>query len=124
MSEQIEKVEAEEESAVDMPPIPWLVHESDMARLERVKDQTIAELKEEVENVKEDKKMLFKGMMAAIILCVIMLIGFLVYEAQYDTYSYQQDGAGFNNINTGEQGDVFGSEDAYQAQEERQAEGS
>ena len=124
MADNLENVEnvndTETLNAVDMPPIPYLVHEADMARLERVKDQTIAELKEEVANTKEDSKKFFKGMIAAFILMALMLTGFLIYEAQFDTYSYQQDGAWLNNINTGEQGDVFGSEAAREAQAERQ----
>lgn len=34
------------------------------------------------------------------------LCGIGVYFYSYDTVTYAQDGSGYNNINTGEQGDV------------------
>ena len=45
----------------------------------------------------------FFAMLAALILA---LAGFLWYISQYDYISYQQDGDGFNNINTQVQGSV------------------
>ena len=52
-----------------------------------------------------------KRLFIALITCIILLfasnVAWLVYESMYDTISYEQDGAGLNNINTGEQGDVM-----------------
>lgn len=36
-----------------------------------------------------------------------IVAAFLIYLYQYDFQSYSQDGNGYNNINTGEQGDVY-----------------
>ena len=42
---------------------------------------------------------------------VIYSIGYYIYDvyidSQYDTIEYVQDGQGYNNINTGTQGDVL-----------------
>ena len=32
--------------------------------------------------------------------------GWLIYESQFATISYEQDGEGINNVNIGEQGDL------------------
>lgn len=37
---------------------------------------------------------------------IAIVVAFLVYLYQYDFQSYNQDGNGYNNINTGTQGDV------------------
>lgn len=69
--------------------VPYIVHEGEMARAER-----------------RDKRQ----WVVIIVLIFALLasnIGWLVYESQFDTYSYSQDGEGLNNINTGEQGDVL-----------------
>ena len=50
-------------------------------------------------------------------------IGWLVYESQFETYTYDytQDGEGLNNINTGEQGDVlYGPKAENKGQEEKE----
>ena len=33
-------------------------------------------------------------------------VGWIVYESQFETVSYTQDGEGINNVNVGEQGDI------------------
>lgn len=38
---------------------------------------------------------------------IAIVAAFLIYLYQYDFQSYSQDGNGYNNINTGEQGDVY-----------------
>jgi len=46
--------------------------------------------------------------------------GFVVFLSQYEFESYTQDGNGYNNINTGEQGDVINGTDIPKGdQEER-----
>lgn len=75
--------------------VPFIVFESEMARAER-----------------RDKRQ----WIIIIVLIFSFLasnIGWLIYESQFDTYSYEysQDGEGLNNINTGAQGDVlYGAE--------------
>lgn len=56
------------------------------------------------------------------LLAMILLIvgGFIWYLNQYEFESYVQDGSGYNNINTGEQGDVInGAEIPYSEEKER-----
>jgi hypothetical protein len=51
-----------------------------------------------------------KRLIAIIVLVIVLLvgsnIGWLVYESQFETISYEQDGEGINNVNVGEQGDL------------------
>ena len=64
-----------------------------------------------LEELKRQNKRLMITLMIVIILWAFTTAGFLVYLNQYDTVSYAQDGEGYNNINTGDQGDVInGSE--------------
>ena len=68
--------------------IPYVAHESTMARAERV----------------------IKRQWIAIVLLICMLFGafglFVWYESQFETMTYEQDGEGINNVNYGEQGDL------------------
>lgn len=57
---------------------------------------------------------LWIALIVAIVLVFLSNGAWLLYESLYDTISYSQDGAGLNNINTGEQGDVYGAEDENQ----------
>lgn len=68
--------------------VPYIVHESSMARMER--------------QVK-------RGWIALIVALVMLFgsnIGWLIYESQFETFYYEQDGEGINNVNLGEQGDL------------------
>lgn len=68
--------------------VPYIVHESSMARMER--------------QVK-------RGWIALIVALVMLFgsnIGWLIYEIQFETFYYEQDGEGINNVNLGEQGDL------------------
>lgn len=84
--------------------VPYIVYEGEMARAER-----------------RDKRQ----WVVIIILIAALLasnIGWLVYESQFETYTYTQDGDGLNNINSGgEQGDVvlYGAETENQEEEKR-----
>lgn len=79
--------------------IPFFAHESAMARMER------------------QIKRLWIALLIAIVALFASNIAWLYYESQFVTISYEQDGEGLNNINTGKQGDVFGAESAREAQE-------
>lgn len=57
---------------------------------------------------------LWIALIVAIVLIFASNGAWLLYESLYDTISYTQDGAGLNNINTGEQGNVYGTEDKNQ----------
>ena len=49
---------------------------------------------------------------------IALFAGFLLFLYQYDFVSYTQDGSGYNNINTGEQGDVTNGAEADYSEEE------
>ena len=69
--------------------VPYIVHESSMARMERQ----------------------IKRLWIALIVVIAMLFasnaGWLIYDSQFATISYEQDGEGINNVNIGEQGDLI-----------------
>lgn len=79
--------------------VPYIVHESEMARADR------------------REKRLWVVIIILIAALFLSNIGWLIYESQFETYYYEQDGDGINNINSGEQGDVL-YEPAGQVQEE------
>ena len=68
--------------------VPYVVHESTVARMERI----------------------IKRQWIALIVAICMLFGafglFVWYESLYETISYEQDGEGINNVNLGKQGDL------------------
>ncbi len=81
--------------------IPYIVYEAETARQERH----------------------IKRMWIALIIAIAMLfasnIGWLIYESQFETITYEQDGGGINNVNVGEQGDIInGAESEVQEEEE------
>ena len=81
--------------------IPLIAHESDMTRMER------------------QLKRMWIIVIISISLLALTNLAWLLYECQYSTISYQQDGEGLNNINTGIQGDVdYGSESESKIPEE------
>ena len=63
--------------------VPYIVHESSMARMERQ----------------------IKRLWIALIVCIAMIFAcnaaWLVYESQYETFYYEQDGEGTNIIGDG-----------------------
>ena len=82
--------------------VPYIVHESSMARMERQ----------------------IKRLWIALIVSVCMLFasnaGWLIYESQFETITYEQDGEGINDVNYVEQGDLNnGAESENQAKEEK-----
>jgi hypothetical protein len=74
----------------------------------------IKEVQFVVESIQARHERTLKRLIIALIVTIVLLfasnMAWLYYESQFDTYSYEQDGAGLNNINTGEQGDIYGAE--------------
>jgi hypothetical protein len=67
--------------------VPYIVHESSMARMERqIKRLWIA---------------LIVAIIAAVIAPLTVHFGWLHYESQFETYEYTQDGEGTNIIGDG-----------------------
>lgn len=73
-------------------PVPYIAHEYMMVRMER------------------QIKRLWIALVIAILSTLITNLAWIYYESQFETVSYSQDGEGLNNINTGSQGDIYGSE--------------
>ena len=94
-----------EESNKELASVPYLVYESAQARAERT------------------AKRLTIALIVAIILIFASNALWLYEWCQYDyvgdetTEMYHQDGSGYNNINTGSQGDVTNGADVYQNNE-------
>ena len=81
--------------------VPYIVHELSIARMERH----------------------IKRLWISLVICIAMLFAcnaiWLIYESQFETIAYEQDGDGINNVNIGEQGDLNnGAESEDQTQEE------
>jgi hypothetical protein len=94
------KVYTEDEK---MLTVPYVAHQSAAARQERQ----------------------MRRMWIVILLLICALIGtnlaWIIYESQFETITYEQDGAGINNVNYGEQGDLNnGAESQNQAQTQEQ----
>lgn len=82
--------------------VPYIVHESSMARIER------------------QIKRLWIALIVAVCLLFASNAVWLIYESQFETITYEQDGEGINNVNYGEQGDLNNcAESENQAQEEK-----
>ena len=80
--------------------VPYIVHESSMARMERQ----------------------IKRLWIALIVCIAMIfacnVAWLAYESQFETFYYEQDGEGTNIIGDGN--DVNnGAESEVQEEEEK-----
>lgn len=59
-----------------------------------------------LQEVKRQTKRWTVAFFVVVALWAATIGGFIWYLNQYDFSSYSQDGNGYNNINTGEQGDV------------------
>ena len=72
----------------DILMVPYIVYEGSLTRMERT----------------------VKRMFVALVVCIVCLlatnIGWMIYESQFETYTYDQDGEGINNLNYGLQGDL------------------
>ena len=102
-----------EEKKIDSMPdaVPYIVHEDAMVRNERF------------------VKRLIISLVISILLMFTTNIVWIYWWNQYDTVSYDQDGAGINNINTGGQGDILNEptvkdKDKKEPQESKRGTGS
>lgn len=59
-----------------------------------------------VERYERTVKRLWIALVVVVSLFFATNIGWLIYESQFETISYEQDGDGLNNVNLGEQGDL------------------
>lgn len=83
--------------------VPYVVYEAEQARNER------------------HVKRLIVALVIAVLLMFASNVGWLIYESQFETLTYEQDGEGINNVNYGKQGDLSnGAESPNQAQEKPQ----
>lgn len=81
--------------------VPYIVHESAMARMER------------------QIKRLWIALLVVVMVLFASNAGWFIYESQFETFYYEQDGEGINNVNLGEQGDLNnGAEGKVQEEEE------
>lgn len=81
--------------------VPYIVHESTVARQER------------------HIKRLWIALIVAIAMIFASNAAWLWYESQFEALTYEQDGEGINNVNYGDQGDLNnGAESEDQTQEE------
>lgn len=95
-------MENEIKTSENIITVPYIVHEGEMARMER------------------QCKRLWIALIVALSLLAITNLAWLWYESTFVTVSYTQDGEGLNNINTGSQGDVYGSDSEGEAKEVEQ----
>lgn len=82
--------------------VPFVVHESTIARMER------------------QIKRLWIALIVALVALLATNLCWIYYESTFETIYYAQDGEGMNNINTGTQGDVNGT-DGQNQETEKQA---
>jgi hypothetical protein len=71
-------------------------------RIEKIEKELL-----EIRNIKNDDKWFYAWVITTL-LWFSTIIGFVWHLNQYDfaSYTYEQDGDGYNNVNTGMQGDV------------------
>lgn len=71
---------------------------------EKIEERSLA--LEILQELKESGRRWQRAFFAMLILLALTIGAFIWYLAQYDYVSYQQDGEGYNNINTHVQGSV------------------
>lgn len=79
--------------------IPYIVYETELTRAEMRR-------KEELEASTKREKRWMIAFFIALAMLFSLATGFIIYESQFETISYTQDGEGINNVNLGEQGNV------------------
>lgn len=92
--------------------------------VEGIAMELLREFKENNKRMDEHNKRLISAVktlsvsFAVTVVAIVMI--FFIYMYQYDFQSYTQDGGGYNNINTGTQGDVNNGAEIPSTQEKRQ----
>jgi hypothetical protein len=87
--------------------VPYIVHESEMARAER------------------NAKRLWVALLVAITLMVLSNVGWLLYISQYDFCSYELSTDGGGNANyIGQDGDIYNGESSRQEKDFEKSEES
>lgn len=56
--------------------------------------------------IKRQSRRWMVAFFVVLVLWAATIAGFVLFLNQYEFESYSQDGSGYNNINTGEQGDI------------------
>lgn len=88
--------------------------------MESTKEEKEVFVLELLSEIKMQSKRWMIAFFVVIALWAATISGFVLFLNQYEFESYSQDGSGYNNINTGEQGDVVnGAEIPENEQEER-----
>lgn len=87
------------ETEISKSPVPYIVHEGMLVRMER------------------QIKRLWITLIIAIVALAVTNLAWIYYESQFETVSYSQDGEGLNNIKTGTQGDLYGTDGKNQKEE-------
>lgn len=91
--------------------IPYIVYETELTRAEMRR-------KEEIEASTKREKRWMIAFFVALAMLFSLATGFIIYESQFETISYEQDGEGINNVNLGEQGNIgSGAETDIQEEE-------
>jgi hypothetical protein len=53
---------------------------------------------------------IIKWLISVVLILIVLLVGsnvgWLIYESQFETITYEQDGEGINNVSYGDQGDL------------------
>lgn len=108
---EIKEVGLEEATEKLPETIPYIVYQAEMHRQARQHEKEI----------ERSEKHTLKWMIAffvALAMLFVTNVGWIIYESQFETISYEQDGEGLNNVNVGEQGDInYGAESQSEAQE-------
>ena len=74
--------------------------------MENKKDVPFMIFEDMVSRYEHIVKRLIVALVVAVVLFFASNIAWLLYESQFQTLSYVQDGTGLNNINIGDQGDL------------------
>lgn len=81
--------------------------------------ELLREVKEDNKRIASILKTTIRSFAISVILIIAIFLGvFLYFVHNFEIESYSQDGNGYNNINTGTQGDVINGAEISESQEE------
>lgn len=82
--------------------------QNEVKAVDDMKEVTVPSLAFELlQEVKKHARRWMIAFFTVLVLWALTIGGFIWFLNQYEYESYTQDGEGYNNINTGEQGDVI-----------------